>query len=166
MDFPVLTLRAIYQMAMTTLFSTYKRGSEQLHFKSLLKLNMNVFLFLTNDVCVWQVWAGWRYPCLGSVECVLADGVEDPVHLGGQAAVVGVIHPLHDVVQGLLFSLVQCQGLTDVGNVGNCSPGIPGAQHHGEQVDEEVGVLADGQVGLVAHLLKPGGSGRTIVREN
>lgn len=26
MDFPVLTLRAIYQMALTTLFSTYKGG--------------------------------------------------------------------------------------------------------------------------------------------
>ncbi|KAG9343597.1 hypothetical protein JZ751_013767 [Albula glossodonta] len=83
---------------------------------------------------------------LSSVQSVLPDGVEDPVHLGGPAAVVGVVHLLHEVVQSLLLGLVQSQGLADVGDV------VEGlqlwharAQHHGEQVDEEVGVLADGQ---------------------
>ena len=89
---------------------------------------------------------------------MLADGVEDPVHLGGPAAVVGVVHLLHEVVHSLLLRLVQGQGLADVGDVvEGLQLGHAGAQHHGEQVDEEVGVLADGQIGLVAHLLEPEG---------
>ena len=93
-----------------------------------------------------------------SVHGVLADGVEDPVHLSGPAAVVGVVHLLHEVVHGLLLRLVQGQRLADVGDVvEGLQLGHAGAQHHGEEVDEEVGVLADGQVGLVAHLLEPEG---------
>ena len=93
-----------------------------------------------------------------SVHGVLADGVEDPVHLGGPAAVVGVVHLLHEVVHSLLLRLVQGQCLADVGDVvEGLQLGHAGAQHHGEQVDEEVGVLADGQIGLVAHLLEPEG---------
>lgn len=122
--------------------------------------------------------SGWcRDPPLSSLRCcgspglwnlsvhgVLADGVEDPVHFGGPAAVVGVIHLLHEVVQGLLLSLVQGQGFTDVGDViEGLQLGHPGAQHHGEQVDEEVGMLTNGQVGLIAHLLEPE---KQIRREN
>lgn len=48
---------------------------------------------------------------------MLADCVEDPVHLGSPAAVVSVVHLLHEVVQGLLLRLVQGQGLPDVSDV-------------------------------------------------
>lgn len=93
-----------------------------------------------------------------SVHGVLADGVEDPVHFRSPAAMVSVVHLLHEIVEGLLLRLVQGQGLPDVSDVvERLQLGHPRAQHHGKQVDEEVGVLPDCQVGLVAHLLKPGG---------
>lgn len=82
--------------------------------------------------------------------------MEDPVHLCGPAAVVSIIHLLHEVVQGLLLRLVQGQGLPDVSDVvERLQLGHPRAQHHGEEVDEEVGVLPDRQVRLVTHLLEP-----------
>ena len=107
------------------------------------------FWFLVGGCC--------HSPLVALVHGVLADGVEDPVHLGGPASVVSVVHLLHEVVQGLLLRLVQSQGLPDVGDVvEGLQLGHPGAQHHGEQVDEEVGVLPDRQVRLVTHLLEPG----------
>lgn len=86
----------------------------------------------------------------------VADGVEDPVHLGGPPAVVGLIHLLGEVLERLLLGLVQGQCLAQVGNVvEGLELGHPRAQHHGEEVDQQVGVLSDGQVSLVAHLLEP-----------
>lgn len=52
-----------------------------------------------------------------SVHGMLADCVEDPVHLGSPAAMVSIVHLLHEVVQGLLLRLVQGQGLSDVSDV-------------------------------------------------
>lgn len=56
-----------------------------------------------------------------------------------------------------LLCLLQRQRLPDVGDV---VKGLQlrhaGAQHHGEQVDEQVGMLPDGQVGFVTHFLEPG----------
>lgn len=98
-----------------------------------------------------------------SVHGMLADRVEDPVHLCRPAAVVSVVHLLHEVVQRLLLRLVQGQGLSDVGDVvKRLQLGHPRAQHHGEEVDEEVGVLPDCQVRLVTHLLEPEGGQRKI----
>lgn len=52
--------------------------------------------------------------------------------------------------------LTQSQGLPQVGDVIEALEfGHPAAQQEGEQVDEEAGVLADGEVGFVAHLLEP-----------
>lgn len=52
--------------------------------------------------------------------------------------------------------LTQSQGLPQVGNVIEALEfGHPAAQQEGEEVDEEAGVLADGEVGFVAHLLEP-----------
>lgn len=69
---------------------------------------------------------------------------------------VSIVHLLHEVVQGLLLRLVQGQGLPDVSNVvKRLQLGHPGTQHHGEEVDEEVCMLPDGQVGFVTHLLEP-----------
>lgn len=97
---------------------------------------------------------------------MLADCVEDPVHLGSPAAVVSVIHLLHEVVQGLLLGLVQGQSLSDVRNVvKRLQLGHPRAQHHGEEVDEEVGMLPDCQVRFVTHLLEPEGGEATILRQ-
>lgn len=82
-------------------------------------------------------------------------GVKDPVHLRAPAAVVSVVHLLHEVVQGLLLRLVQGQGLPDVSDVvERLQLRHSRAQHHGEEVDEEVGVLPDCQVRFVAHLLE------------
>lgn len=91
---------------------------------------------------------------------MLPDRVEDPVHFSSPAAVVSVVHLLHEVVQGFLLRFVQGQSLSDVGNVvKGLQLGHPGAQHHGEEVDEEVGVLSDRQVRLITHLLEPEGEG-------
>lgn len=52
--------------------------------------------------------------------------------------------------------LTQSQGLPQVGDVVEALEfGHPAAQQEGEEVDEEAGVLADGEVGFVAHLLEP-----------
>lgn len=52
--------------------------------------------------------------------------------------------------------LTQSQGLPQVRNVIEALEfGHPAAQKEGEEVDEEAGVLANGEVGLVAHLLEP-----------
>lgn len=94
---------------------------------------------------------------------MVPDGVENPVHLRGPSAMVSVIHLLHEIVQGLLLSFVQCQSLTDVSDV------VEGlqlwharAQHHGEEVYKQVSVLPDSQIGLVAHLLKPAGGDKAL----
>ena len=100
--------------------------------------------------------------CVCVCVCVLMlvghvpDGVEDPVHLGGPAAVVGVVHLLGEVLQRLLLALLQRQRLAQVRNVVEALQlGHAASQEQREQVDEEAGVLTDGQVGLVAHLLEP-----------
>lgn len=55
------------------------------------------------------------------------------------------------------LGLTQGQGLPQVGDVVEALEfRHPAAQQEGEEVDEEAGVLADGQVGFVAHLLEPG----------
>lgn len=65
-----------------------------------------------------------------------------------------------------LLTLLQSQRLSDVGDV---IEGLQlrhaGAEHHGEQVNEEVGVLANGQVSFVTHLLEPGGTGGTRFKQ-
>lgn len=70
--------------------------------------------------------------------------------------------PHREQVKGHL-SLTQSQGLPQVGNVVEALEfGHSAAQQEGEQVDEEAGVLADGEVGFVAHLLEPGPQGRGL----
>lgn len=57
-----------------------------------------------------------------------------------------------------LFAFLQCQRLPNVGNVIKwLQLRHARAQHHGEQVDEEISMLPDGQVGFITHLLEPGG---------
>lgn len=56
-----------------------------------------------------------------------------------------------------LLAFLQGQRLPDVGNIIEwLQLRHARAQHHGEQVDEEIGMLPDGQVGFIAHLLEPG----------
>lgn len=84
------------------------------------------------------------------------DGVEDPVHLGGPAAMVGVVHLLGEVLQRLLLALLQSQGFPQVGDVIKALQlGHSTAQQQREQVNEETCVLTDCQVRFVTHLLKP-----------
>ena len=99
------------------------------------------------------------------VHGMLADSVKDPVHLGSPAAMVSVVHLLHEVVQGFLLGLVQGQGLPDVGDVIEwLQLGHPRAQHHREEVDEEVGVLSDRQVRFVTHFLEPEGQKENVTQ--
>lgn len=57
-----------------------------------------------------------------------------------------------------LFTFLQGQCLPDVSDViKRLQLRHARAQHHGEQVDEEVSVLPDGQVGFITHRLEPGG---------
>lgn len=60
------------------------------------------------------------YSCLIlviSVHGMLADCVEDPVHFCSPAAMVSIIHLLHEVVQGLLLRFVQGQCFSNVRDV-------------------------------------------------
>lgn len=53
-------------------------------------------------------------------------------------------------------SLTQGQGFPQVGNVIKALQfRHPATQHEGEEIDEEAGVLTDGEVCFVAHLLEP-----------
>ena len=53
--------------------------------------------------------------------------------------------------------LTQSQGFPQVGDVVEALQfRHPTAQQEREQVDEEAGMLADGEVGFVTHLLEPG----------
>lgn len=67
--------------------------------------------------------------------------------------------------------LTQSQGLSQVGDVVEALQfGHAAAQQEGEQVDEEAGMLTDGQVSFVTHLLEPdthigGQTGRQRVRQ-
>lgn len=66
---------------------------------------------------------------------------------------IGAQRPLY-----YLFAFLQGQRLPNVGNViKRLQLRHARAQHHGEQVDEEVSVLPDGQVGFITHFLEPGG---------
>ncbi len=52
--------------------------------------------------------------------------------------------------------LTQSQGFPQVGDVVEALQfGHAAAQQEGEQVDEEAGVLTDGKVGFITHLLEP-----------
>lgn len=60
----------------------------------------------------------------------------------------------HDAI--VYFCLTQSQGLPQVCNVIEALEfRHSAAQKEGEQVDEEAGMLANGEVGFVAHLLEP-----------
>jgi len=86
----------------------------------------------------------------------VSDGVEDPVHLGGPSSMVGVVHLFGEVLQSVLLVLLQRQRLAQVGDVVEALQlRHPTAQQQREEVDEEAGVLTDGQICFITHLLKP-----------
>lgn len=104
---------------------------------------------------------------------------------------VSIIHLFHEVVQGLLrktkryvkikrinylkdspqkitrygclLSFLQGQCFPNVGNViKRLQLRHARAQHHGEQIDEEISMLPDRQVRFITHLLESGGRGKQV----
>lgn len=49
-----------------------------------------------------------------SVKCMLSNGVEYPVHLGGPSTVMSIIHLLHEVVQRFLW---ETKGYTIINQI-------------------------------------------------
>lgn len=62
-----------------------------------------------------------------------------------------------------LFSFLQGQCFPNVGNViKRLQLRHARAQHHGEQIDEEISMLPDCQVRFIAHLLESGGRRKQV----
>lgn len=64
---------------------------------------------------------------------------------------------------GCLLSFLQGQCFPNVGNViKRLQLRHARAQHHGEQIDEEISMLPDRQVRFITHLLESGGRGKQV----
>lgn len=66
-------------------------------------LGKRTCLFLTTPVSRSVLSLPQLFASLSLVHGGLANSVEDPVHFGSPAAVVSVVHLLHEVVEGLLL---------------------------------------------------------------
>lgn len=89
------------------------------------------------------------------------DEVQEPVELDGPAFVPADLDLVQEVSLGLVLGAAHGQRLPDVLDVLLAGElGHAGHQHHGEQDDQQVGVVAQGQVGLHTHLLQRGGTNR------
>ena len=84
--------------------------------------------------------------------------VEEPVHLGGPAVTVGAVELVLEILQGPLLHLLHRQGLADIAYViQRLELWDAALEHHGEQSDDQVGMLAQNQVGLAAQFLEAEG---------
>lgn len=80
--------------------------------------------------------------------------MDPPVGLHGPAVLLAVCDLLQEVLLGDGFALLLLQRLPQVANVlGSAQLGDARQQHQGEEGDQQVGVGAEGEVGLGAGVL-------------
>ena len=85
----------------------------------------------------------------------MLETVKEPIDFGGPGSSVGVTAHVLEIFQCLLVRLFDGERLAEVSDVvDTLELRDAGWQHHGEERDEEVGVLAQSQVSATAQFLE------------